>query len=212
MVCTLYKFADRLTSYHSTPVRNSRNILAVHLVGPGGTAVGLHLAVLLDVENGGASDALLGGADVVSGVLEGDRAEVGKGDERAVLLVVLQKRHNLWSAWFYKQDNAWSISDATRKRGREAYLDDPLGVLTAQAANVAHVGESLGDGLAGGQVLEHGRAGHVAGRVHSRLDLLAGADVEALESVGVVRVPLVPAGEGGLCTLDDEFDTGLQDG
>jgi hypothetical protein len=68
-------------------------------------------------------------------------------------------------------------------------LDDPLGIGLAQTA--LHVAvEAVADCLAGVLVGQLRRAGRRRVRDHAHVDRVAGVDLEALEVVRVVRVPL----------------------
>lgn len=85
-------------------------------------------------------------------------------------------------------------------------LDDPLGVGLAQSACSA-TREGVRHRLAGSEVVDRGGAGGGRCGVHGYFDHVSGGDGDALEIVGILRVPLVPGGERGHAILDAEVDT-----
>ena len=149
-------------------------------LGAGGSGgLGNDLVVLLNVDDGGASNALGGAVGDVRSTGEGDGTEVGESDETAARFEVL---HN------------------------------PFGVLVAQVAVFALVGERVGDGLARAVIHDGRRAGGLAGRLDGGGDLVAGAHLEAGELDGVVGVPLVPGGVLSLAAGNNTRNAGLKDG
>lgn len=107
-------------------------------------------------------------------ISESDRAIVGKGDQRATRLEV---------------------------------LNDPLSISLAQGARRAV--ELVLDLLSSSQVFEDSNTAGAAGRINRDLDLVADAEVKALEGVGVVGDPFEPGVERAIA---EEGDTSLENG
>jgi hypothetical protein len=90
-------------------------------------------------------------------------------------------------------------------------LDDPLSVGLTEAAKAGLVAEGVGHAVPGRQVLDRGGTCGLAGSYDGGLDRVTGRHVEVVESVAVVRVPLIPSLVGGLGAFDQKLNTGLQD-
>lgn len=84
-------------------------------------------------------------------------------------------------------------------------LDDPLGVGLAQGARCT-AREGVGHRSASREVFNRGGAGGGGCSVHRYPDLISGRDGDAVEIIGIFRVPLVPGVKGSDAILDTEVD------
>lgn len=106
--------------------------------------------------------------------------------------------------------HAVEVDKGNKASTRGKVLHNPLGVVLAEHVSLRR--ERVSDGLASGGVFESDGASLDGSRIRGHHDGVAGRDGEAVECIGVIRVPLVPRVKGDSSPSGVEVDSSLQDG